>query len=58
VVTSALVGVAAGFIVSDGAQALVDGNYLACAVRSLLEAHIGALSRKAKFKLTNHQILR
>ena len=31
---------------------MVDGNYLNCTVRFILEAYIGTLSSKAKLKLT------
>ncbi len=51
-VTGALVGLVAGYLISAGPQAVVDGNSLSRAVRLVLEAHIGALSSKSKFKLT------
>jgi len=56
-VTNALVALGTDFPVSDGAKAVVDGDYLGCSVRSILEAHFGTLSNEAKFKLSHQRSL-
>ena len=55
-VTSTLV--VAGCVIPDGPSAMVDGNCLDWAIRSVLKAHTGTISCKAKFKLTHLPILK
>lgn len=56
-VTNVLVGLCPRCLVSDGAQAVVDGDCLDCSVRSILEADIGTVSTKTKFNLTSLSVV-
>jgi hypothetical protein len=49
--TTTLVDVAPDYLVPGCAQAVAVGNHFPCAIRSILEARIGATSGKTKITL-------
>jgi hypothetical protein len=55
-VTSAMVGVAAHTFLSDGAEAMVDGDYLDGAIRSIFNVRSGPVFGRTKFKMSHTKI--